>query len=250
LEFLKKDLEQKEKWIYDLRIELEQKKRLIEELKEEIIQKKETVKALEEQLKGLDEECERVKAMIVERDQQILDLEEQIAALNAAPIAKATPPVEAQVEENYIADQNDEVDQLLAKFLNVNNCPVPIKRLGGGYYLFGTKKIYAKILNGRLVIRVGGGYMVIDEFIQSYAQQELIKINTRRANGEDPFALDEHGSPKRGVQAGSPRSSAKGGSPKAGSPSNASSINGSKNQRTLTASDIEKLKASGAARDY
>jgi TfoX/Sxy family transcriptional regulator of competence genes len=47
----------------------------------------------------------------------------------------------------------------------VNNCPVPIKRLGGGYYLFGTKKIYAKILNGRLVIRVGGGYMVIDEFI-------------------------------------------------------------------------------------
>jgi uncharacterized protein (DUF3084 family) len=68
LEFLKKDLEQKEKWIYDLRIELEQKRRLIEELKEEIIQKKETVKALEEQLKGLEDECDRVKSMIIERD--------------------------------------------------------------------------------------------------------------------------------------------------------------------------------------
>lgn len=41
--------------------------------------------------------------------------------------------------------------------------------------------------------------MVIDEFIQTYAQQELIKIQARRAAGEDPFALDEHGSPKRGV---------------------------------------------------
>ena len=39
---------------------------------------------------------------------------------------------------------------MLAKYLNVNNCPVPIWRLGGGYYLFGTKKIYAKILNFQL----------------------------------------------------------------------------------------------------
>jgi hypothetical protein len=155
------------------------------------------------------------------------------------------PPVslnESQNLDGYVPDNGDEVDQMLAKYLNVNNCPVPIRRLGGGYYLFGTKKIYAKILNGKLVIRVGGGYMVIDEFIQTYAQQELIKIQARRAAGEDPFALDEHGSPKRGVLAGSPRSSAKAGSPKASSPS---SSNNNKNPRTLTANDIERLKGSG-----
>lgn len=182
--------------------------------------------------------------MIGDRESQISDLEEQLAAMNKpAPIPEPQPVV----EENYVADAADEVDQMLAKFLNVNNCPVPIKRLGGGYYLFGTKKIYAKILNGRLVIRVGGGYMVIDEFIQTYAQQELIKIQARRAAGEDPFALDEHGSPKRGVLTGSPRTSGKG-SPKVGSPS--ASINGTnKGPRTLTAADIERLKASGAARD-
>jgi len=89
--------------------------------------------------------------------------------------------------------------------------------------------------------------MVIDEFIQTYAQQELIKIQARRAAGEDPFALDEHGSPKRGVMAGSPRTSGKG-SPKVNSPS--ASINGTnKGPRTLTASDIEKPKAGGAARE-
>jgi len=30
---------------------------------------------------------------------------------------------------------------------------VPIKKLGNGYYIFGTRKIYAKILNGKLVIK-------------------------------------------------------------------------------------------------
>ena len=42
---------------------------------------------------------------------------------------------------------------------------IPIKRLGGGYYMFGTKKIYCKIINGKLVVRVGGGYMGMEEFI-------------------------------------------------------------------------------------
>jgi TfoX/Sxy family transcriptional regulator of competence genes len=51
----------------------------------------------------------------------------------------------------------------------MSNCPVPIKRLGNGYYLFGSKKIFAKIMNGKLVIRVGGGFMVIEEFIAAYA---------------------------------------------------------------------------------
>ena len=63
---------------------------------------------------------------------------------------------------------------MLAQY--IQDCPVPVKRLGGGYYLFGTKKIYAKIMNGKLVVRVGGGYMVIEEFIATYAEPELIKM--------------------------------------------------------------------------
>ena len=76
----------------------------------------------------------------------------------------------------YSAIKGDLVDELLAKYINLTNCPVPIKRLGNGYYLFGTKKIFAKIMNGKLVIRVGGGFMVIEEFIAAYAEQEMKKI--------------------------------------------------------------------------
>lgn len=55
-------------------------------------------------------------------------------------------------ETVYRATKGDLVDELLAKYINIANCPVPIKRLGGGFYLFGLKKIYAKIMNGKLVI--------------------------------------------------------------------------------------------------
>lgn len=37
-------------------------------------------------------------------------------------------------------------------------------------YLFGTKKIQAKVNNGKLLVRVGGGYMSIDEFYELYAE--------------------------------------------------------------------------------
>ena len=68
---------------------------------------------------------------------------------------------------------------------------MPIKRLGNGYYIFGTRKIYAKILNGKLVIRVGGGYMIIEEFINTYAEQELAKINKLQQNEKDKEEEDD-----------------------------------------------------------
>lgn len=60
------------------------------------------------------------------------------------------------------------MDKMLAEILNRLGINLPIKRLGGGYYMFGTKKIFCKIINGKLVVRVGGGYMGIEEFIQQY----------------------------------------------------------------------------------
>jgi hypothetical protein len=66
---------------------------------------------------------------------------------------------------------------MLSHYVNQANCPVPIRKVGNGFYLFGTKKIYAKILNGKLVIRVGGGFMIIEEFIATYADTEMNKIS-------------------------------------------------------------------------
>jgi hypothetical protein len=51
-----------------------------------------------------------------------------------------------------------------------------VKRLAAGKYLFGTKSIIAKIVNMKLLIRVGGGFMSADEFIEQYGRIEMIKM--------------------------------------------------------------------------
>ena len=43
-------------------------------------------------------------------------------------------------------------------------------------YKFGRKIINLRILNGLLQVRVGGGYMFIEEFIERYAKRELRKL--------------------------------------------------------------------------
>lgn len=127
--------------------------------------------------------------MIDERDVIIADLENQLKG-NKTRLAAA-------VEPSFKPSHGDDVDMMLHEYLKFSGCDVPIRKIGGGYYIFGTKKIYAKIMNGKLVIRVGGGYMVIEEFVQTYGEIEKNKIQQIREMGGDPFALDEKGSPIR-----------------------------------------------------
>lgn len=73
----------------------------------------------------------------------------------------------------YKAVKGDDIDSLLADMLNQTGSSVDIKRLGGGYYMVGDKKIYCKIMNGKLVVRVGGGYVSIEEFIKTYLKKYM-----------------------------------------------------------------------------
>ena len=46
-----------------------------------------------------------------------------------------------------------------------------------GVYLFGQKRVYIKIeKGGKILVRVGGGFMHIEEFIQQYTPEETDKI--------------------------------------------------------------------------
>jgi len=76
----------------------------------------------------------------------------------------------------YKAVKGDQVDELFAIHLNKARLAINVKRLGPGKYMFGTKQILAKIINGKLVIRVGGGYMSAEEFIEQYGKLELLKM--------------------------------------------------------------------------
>lgn len=159
---LAEKLTEKNHEIRELENEIEKAKAEIERLKSEIDRAVGRISDLEDRIAKKEREIAELQATLEDKEDRIDDLNSQLEG--------------REVKQTYKAVKGDLVDELLAKYINLANCPVPIKRLGGGYYLFGTRKIYAKILNDRLVIRVGGGYMIAEEFIATYAEQELIKL--------------------------------------------------------------------------
>jgi hypothetical protein len=72
--------------------------------------------------------------------------------------------------------KGDHIDELFAEKMNKAKLSLTLKRVSAGKYIFGSKNISAKIINGNLLIRVGGGYLSFEEFIRQYAPNELIKI--------------------------------------------------------------------------
>ncbi len=93
---------------------------------------------------------------------------------NFKKLQKPVPPP-------FVGDPNDLIDKMLAETLLKLGIDIKITRMGGGYYMFGQKKIYCKIINGKLVVRVGGGYLGIEEFIQMYGKSEMDKDKNEAA---------------------------------------------------------------------
>ena len=77
----------------------------------------------------------------------------------------------------YVPYKNDPTDAALADYINSRSepMPVPFTREDKGVYLFGTKRVFIKVENGKIIIRVGGGFMMIDEFVEIYTPLELEK---------------------------------------------------------------------------
>ena len=69
----------------------------------------------------------------------------------------------------YIPLKEDPLDVKLAEY--INNYPdraklkIMFMRESAGVYAFGTKRINVEVMQDRIKVRVGGGYLSIDEFI-------------------------------------------------------------------------------------
>ena len=83
----------------------------------------------------------------------------------------------------YKAVKGDEIDELFVQHLNQVDIDLEVKRLSSGQYMFGTKRIQVKIINDKLLIRVGGGYMSVEEFIEQYGKMEMLKLAAQSQEG-------------------------------------------------------------------
>ena len=107
----------------------------------------------------------------------------------------------ARKRQVYTPISGDAVDALMAKHLNDSPHHLAVKALGDGHYMFGNKKIFAKIMNEKLVIKAGGGFMLIDEFIKNYGDEGQVSRT-------GSYAGAGRSSPKRGsIVGGSPKGS-------------------------------------------
>ena len=68
--------------------------------------------------------------------------------------------------------KGDPIDEMMAQSINSQRFYMAVERISEGIYMWNSKKFFAKIMNNKLIIRVGGGFMNIVEFI-SHMEQEL-----------------------------------------------------------------------------
>lgn len=77
----------------------------------------------------------------------------------------------------YVPVKEDAIDRRIAEYLN--NYPdrqklkIMFLRESEGVYQFGQKRIAVRVDKDKINIRVGGGYLSIDEFIDQYTPVEL-----------------------------------------------------------------------------
>lgn len=69
----------------------------------------------------------------------------------------------------YIPVKDDEIDLRLAEYINNypdrNKLKIMFLRESEGVYEFGSKRIFVRVDKDKINIRVGGGYLSIDEFL-------------------------------------------------------------------------------------
>ena len=67
----------------------------------------------------------------------------------------------------------------------INNYPdrqklkIMFMRETEGVYQFGTKRVYVRCVRDKIEIKVGGGYLSLDEFLDQYTPGELEKLERK-----------------------------------------------------------------------
>ena len=83
----------------------------------------------------------------------------------------------------------------------------PIVKLSQGKYLIGTKEKTLQINNNGVIVRTGGGFMYLEEYLRHYSRSECIELNNLLQKNNCPFSemvvnlMKKHNADKRSIAA-------------------------------------------------
>lgn len=110
----------------------------------------------------------KVKSIVSEKEMEVEAMRTAVHEL------KQNNPVYTPVPEDII-------DQAVADYFNSRDdvLIVPFVRETYGVYLYGSKKVMVSIERGKLIVKVGGGFLPIEVFIDNYTDVELDKFENK-----------------------------------------------------------------------
>lgn len=117
---------------------------------------------------------------------EIVDMKAAIETYRAH--VRSSTTLNKSTTEMYKVVKGDHIDEHLGDF--INNYPGTLSlwqlftRTREGVYQFGTKSVCICVENDYINVRVGGGYLSIEEFIDQYAGLELEKIERKEMRNQ------------------------------------------------------------------
>lgn len=168
--------------IKDLQEELKFYKIQHTQLKIEQESLQELLKSKTKQISSLESKVQDYQTDNINKRAQLSDLSQKFTILqeekNAIEIEIMDLKSKSAQNPKPEKIKNEDIDLMLDKYFSSQGLDNNFIKVSSGLYFYGNRKINVSVKNENLVCRVGGGYMIIDEFIKS----ELSEKNNARSS--------------------------------------------------------------------
>ena len=75
------------------------------------------------------------------------------------------------------------IERKLAEYKENVESAIPIQKLTEeGCYKIGSRKVVLQLINGKLVVRIGGGFLQLKDFLEFYSAQETRRSHNKSSN--------------------------------------------------------------------
>ena len=76
---------------------------------------------------------------------------------------------------------------MFANYVNEKKLDLKFKWLSSGRYLIGSQKVFMKIINSRLIVRIGGGYTSVEKFMAQFDNRIIVSQTIKGLRTEAYF---------------------------------------------------------------